>query len=323
MDYHRLDVAEEMSYNAVDSIVNPNDLVGRAIKRRTEGQVGIEPPWSKLSGCFAFRPGELVLIGGYSGHRKSSVANQMALHAVDQGYKVGIASLELPAEYVFEQMTGMAAVVREPPEAFMRRFAEATQDRLYVLDHVDTISPMDALKAIIAFRKFLGCDLILVDCLMMVNVGDDLEAEKQFTQKLAAIAKSFNVCIVLVHHMRKSQGKEGEKIVPGKADFIGSSHMINVASSVLIVWTDKELLYAKNSGYEYDESKPDLKIVVAKQRYHEFEGVVGLYTHNNSRVLCNSRARMYRPFNLETHHVETTNGPGVVIPISDGSLAGA
>ena len=85
MDYHNLDVAEAMATSAVDRIADPIHLVDRALKRRSEGHVGIKPPWSKLAGNFAFRPGELVLFGGYSGHGKSTVINQMALHAVDQG----------------------------------------------------------------------------------------------------------------------------------------------------------------------------------------------------------------------------------------------
>ena len=317
MDYHNLDVAEAMATSAVDRIADPIHLVDRALKRRSEGHVGIKPPWSKLAGNFAFRPGELVLFGGYSGHGKSTVINQMALHAVDQGYRVGMASLELPAEYLLEQFTEMAATVPEPPESFMTEFAYQLQDRMYIFDHVDSIAPMDALKMIIAMRKYLGCDLIVLDCLFMVNMGDELEQEKLFSQKLAAIAKAFDVCIVVVHHLRKPQGREGEKQLPGKMDFIGSSHLVNVSSSVVLVWADKELQQAKDSGFEYDPTKPDVKLIVAKQRYYPWEGIVGLYRHKSCRLLCNNSQRMYRPFTLKEK--KDANGEDTVFRGNDFS----
>ena len=36
--------------------------------------------------------------------------------------------------------------------------------------------------------------------------------------KLAATARDYEIAIVVVHHMRKSQGPEGEKRVPNKHD---------------------------------------------------------------------------------------------------------
>ena len=85
----------------------------------------------------------------------------------------------------------------------------------------------------------------------------------------------------------------------GKMDFIGSSHLVNVSSSVVLIWADKELEYARNSGFEYDPTKPDVKLIVAKQRYYPWEGIVGLYRHKSCRLLCNNSQRMYRPFTLK------------------------
>ena len=48
------------------------------------------------------------------------------------------------------------------------------------------------------------------------------------------------MAIVVVHHMRKSQGPEGEKRVPGRESFIGSSHLVNAAAAVLILWQNDE-----------------------------------------------------------------------------------
>ena len=143
-----------------------------------------------------------------------------------------------------------------------------------------------------------------------------MDLEKKFTAQIAAIAKAFNCCIVLVHHMRKPHGGEGEKKVPTKHDFLGSSRIVNVASSVLILWDNKEKGYLRNMGMEVDDDEPDAKLVVAKQRYSPFEGPTGLYRHDTARVLCNNRQRQYRPIEIRQdnkeafEHGHNTSGRG-------------
>jgi replicative DNA helicase len=294
-----LDVVEELSFASLDRITAPGDLVDRAMERREGANSGIPMPWSKLDNLFRLRPGELVLLGGYSGHGKSAVANQLALHAADKGYKVGIASLELPAEYVFDQMAGVAGCVKEPHEHWMRRFGYWANDKIFFYDKVDSISPNEALQMIIGLRKFHGCDLIVLDALMMVaGMGDDLEAEKLFTQRLAEVCKAFDVCVLLVAHMRKPSGGEGEMKTPNKFDFLGSSNILNVASSAILIHDNKEKAYAKSNGFEVDDSVGDTRFIVAKQRYAPYEGVTHLYKHESCRALCNNKQRMYRPIDI-------------------------
>ena len=294
-----LDVAEELSFASLDRITAPGDLVDRALERREAASLGIPMPWSKLENLFRLRPGELVLLGGYSGHGKSAVANQLALHAAANGYKVGIASLELPAEYVFDQMAGVAGCVQDPHEHWMRRFGYWANDKIFFYDKVDAITPNEALQMIIGLRKFHGCDLIVLDALMMVaGMGDDLEAEKLFTQRLAEVCKAFDVCVLLVAHLRKPSGGDGENKTPSKFDFLGSSNILNVASSAVLIHDNKEKAYARSQGHEVDDTVGDTRFIVAKQRYAAYEGVTHLFKHDRCRALCNNRQRQYRPIDI-------------------------
>ena len=297
-DFSNLKVHEELSDRSVDNVAFPRELVSRAMKSREKAAEGIQPPWSKLSGNFALRPGELVLAGGPSGHGKSAMINQWALHASATGHRTGIISLELPAEFCFDQLAGFSATNDKPPESYLREFAEWMDDRLYLYDKVDVMQPNECLQAVIGMRKFFGCELIVIDCLFMVSLADDLEAERAFSQSLAAIAKSFNVCIVLIHHFRKTQGRDGEEKLGTKNDFIGSSHLVNVASSVVIIFEDKKLTAARREGEDPDPTKPDVLLSIAKQRYHRYEGVTGYWIHNKVRLLCNSMTRQYRPIEI-------------------------
>ena len=297
-DFSNLKVHEELSDRSVDNVAFPRELVTRAMRAREKATEGIQPPWSKLSGNFALRPGELVLAGGPSGHGKSAMINQWALHAAATGHRTGIISLELPAEFCFDQLAGFSATNDKPPESYLREFAEWMDDKLYLYDKVDVMQPHECLQAAIGMRKFFGCELIVIDCLFMVSLADDLEAERSFSQSLAAIAKSFGVCIVLIHHFRKGQGRDGEEKLGTKNDFIGSSHLVNVASSVIIIFEHKKLTAQRREGEDPDPAAPDVLISIAKQRYHRYEGVTGYYLHKKVRLLCNSMTRQYRPIEI-------------------------
>ena len=64
-----------------------------------------------------------------------------------------------------------------------------------------------------------------------VDTGGELEHEKRFMQQLAVTARDYEIGIVVVHHMRKSQGRVARR-VPNKHDFIGGSHLTNAAAAV-------------------------------------------------------------------------------------------
>jgi replicative DNA helicase len=303
-NFTNLDYAEEMSHAALNTLTAPGDLVDRALVMKDRETSGIAMPWSKLSGLFTLRAGELVLLGGGSGHGKSAVANQIALHAVTQKkpngeyYRAAIASLELPAEYVFHQMAQTAGTVKEPTEHWMRRVGHYLNDKMVFVDRVDSMSPLEALQTAIGLRKFYGTDLLVLDGLMMIGLGDELEAQKIFTQKLAEVAKAFDMCIVLIAHMRKPSGVEKANRMPSAHDFLGSSNILNVASSALLVHRDMELMYQINNGEQVDPHEPHTRLIVAKQRYAPYMGVTTYWQHDMCRALCNSFSKQYKPIDI-------------------------
>jgi twinkle protein len=290
---------EMLTALGLNKFLDPSNLVDKAIDRRNNPIEGIDAPWSKLSGLFEIPRQGVTLIGGYSGHQKSTLTNQWALHAAAQGHKVCIASLELTTDYLFEFMAGQSACLSEVPEAYLRRFGQWADDRLFIVDHHDVMNPLEVIQLIKDAKALLGADLFVLDCLFQVDTGGELEQEKKFMQQLAVTARDYEIGIVVVHHMRKSQGPEGEKRVPNKHDFIGSSHLTNAAAAVLILWENKAKSAARNNGDEVDDDDPDFILSVAKNRFGPYEGAIGLYKHDKARLLCNSRARQYKPIIME------------------------
>lgn len=311
IDFRNINVNEELSAGEAGSMLGPSDLVERVAQRRSSKDNGIRLPWSKLDGLFLLRPGEMVLIGGYSGHFKSTITSQIGLSAILQGFTVGVASLELMAEDLIDHYSSIAATRDEPPIPFVNDFASWASGKLHIYDRVDAIRPDEAIQMVIAFAKYKSCDLVVLDALMMMGVCDDLEREREFTQTLAAVAKKFGICVLLVHHVRKPMGEQGEQKIPGKYDFIGSSHLANISSSIVIIWHDKKkaakarLIEQGIQVDDFDDDKADLVIKVAKQRHAKYEGAIGLWQAKNCRAFCSTKQRLIRPVDLSRSPTST------------------
>jgi len=295
VDFRDIDINAELAVAEDSEIVVPADHFQRLVDFRNRRRVGIEMPWEKLSGRFRIYHGQLVMLGGYSGHYKTTISTQIALSAMKQGYKVGIASLELELPELMEQFLSIASGREQPPEAWSRKCFEWTTDKLWIYDKVDGIQPDEAIQMIIAFHKYRGCDLVILDALMMTGVCQDAKTEQDFSQTVAAVAKRFGVAVLMLHHMRKPQGPEGEAKIPGKYDFIGSSHLVNIAHSLLIGWHNKKKANDYNNGLQVDDSEPDYVVSVAKQRSEPYEGKVGLWQSRQSRAFCSTSQRKLQP----------------------------
>jgi len=304
-----IDELEMLTQLGLNKFVDPSSLVEKVIDRRNNPLKGIEAPWSKLHNLFEIPRQGVTLIGGYSGHQKSTMTNQWALHAAASGHKVCLASLELTSDYLFDFLAGQSACKQNMHEEYLHRFGRWLDDKLYIVDHADVMSPEEAIQLIIDSKRMLGCDLFVLDCLMQIDLGGELENEKRFMAKLGAVSREYDLAIVVVHHMRKPQGPEGEKKVPGREAFIGSSHLVNAAAGVVILWQDAAKAAARHNGEEVDDDRPDFVLSVAKNRFAPFQGTVGLYQHNEARLLCNSRARQYKPINLTEEACQSERHP--------------
>lgn len=295
VDFRDIDINAELAVAEDSEIIVPSDHFQRLIDFRQRRLTGIEMPWSKLAGRFRIYHGQLVMLGGYSGHFKTTISTQIALSAITQGYKVGIASLELEFPELMEQFLSIASGREQPPEDYSRNVFDYLTGKLFVYDKVDGIQPDEAIQMIIAFHKFRGCDLVILDALMMTGVCQDAKTEQDFSQTVAACAKRFGIAVLMLHHMRKPNGPEGEMKIPGKYDFIGSSHLVNIAHSLLIGWHNKKKAADMNNQMPYDDSEPDYVISVAKQRSQPYEGKVGLWQHKKSRAFCSDSRRLLEP----------------------------
>lgn len=301
-DFKNIDIQEELADMEAPDMRSAGDLLERTLDRRDELDEGIDLPWSKMHGYFWLRKGELVLLGGYTGHFKSTITSQIGCYAMRHGSKVGVCSLELKAEDVIEQFAEISSTTHRPSVRYMENWCAWADDKLVVYDRLDAIEPHDAIRMAIKFAQ-LGCDLVILDCLMMMGVCDDLEREREFVQTLVRVAKKFGVTVLLVHHMKKPQGQDGEHSSPGKYMFNGTSHISNTPDSIVIVWHDKQqaALRAKVEDMgvpdqAYDPDRRDMLFTVHKQRNGKYEGSIALWQAKKSRAFVARQDRKIHAF---------------------------
>ena len=252
--------ADSSRHAIMDRLVNPRQFTG------------FKAPWAKAEDKLRFREGELSVMGGYNGHRKSTLASQIAL-GVAQEAPVGICSLEEPLDDVGTRFIRQAACTDSPTIDYADDFVTWTDERIAIWDRLDTVAPAVALAAVYHMIAVIGCRFVILDSLMMCDVCDDIERERRFVASLTALAKLHNAHIMLIHHMRKPQD---ESRVPGKYDLLGAGHISNMASTILVSWEDKDLREKREFG-EGEVDKPDHLFIVAKQRYGAFEGAISLW----------------------------------------------
>ena len=287
-DFSNVDIQEELAPIEGTEFVTWAD-VSKAVRHRRANPIKtIKTPFQKMAGEFEYSVGGYHLIGGYSGHGKSTYALQCLLYAA-QDHKVAIASLEMTPDSIGELTYSLASGVQRCDEIYEEKIDAWLEDRVMFYDRIDSIAPDEAIQAIIHAAK-CGCTLILLDCLFMIEgVCQDPEKEAAFTKTLAVVGKKFNVAILLVHHMRKPAGDESH--VPSKSGFIGSSHMVNASLSCSILWRDFEVIEARQRGIgNVDESVPDVKLKIDKNRFFPSHATYALYEHK-SRALCESSVR--------------------------------
>ena len=192
--------------NGLWDIADPSDLLGKIAERRERGDDGIKPPVSKLEGLFSLPLRGITIFGAYSGTGKSTFAAQWGLHAASQGRNVAIMSLEMPADFTLELLSEQSACKAEPHLPYVERFAEWANGKIYLHNSTSVISPEAVLNFIRVSKTMLGCDLIIIDPLMMTGMANEVEAERDFITRLSSMARDYEVAILLVHHLRKPPG---------------------------------------------------------------------------------------------------------------------
>ena len=302
------DDEEWLRDNGLWDIADPTERYDKIVERRERGDDGIPAPISKLHGLFTLPLRAVSILGAYSGTGKSTFACQWALSAAASGRNVAIMSLEMPADFTLELLAEQSACIASPHLEYVQSFSHWANGKIYLHNSTSVISPDAVLTFVRVAKTMLGCDMIVIDPLMMTGMANEVEAERDFITRLSSMARDYEVAILLVHHLRKPpSGGLGEKTRPDKSSFLGSTHLTGAAGAVITLFACPDKREARSNGDPPDDdSGADYYVSILKSRFSAWHGSVGLYQHNEARLLCNSRARMYKPVNLKEDEWSST-----------------
>lgn len=304
-DFSKKALQEAMAAASEKTLVSFSDKREKIIKHMKTGRelTGYTLPWPKTFNHIRMRPGELSVFCGFSGHGKSTTANQILLWAArygDQtnpnceGATVGMCSFEMPMEDIFECMSYQTAGLNtgKPSEEWIDKLLHWSERKFVMVDTLGKIPAMRVLGSVVALIKS-GCNIISVDSLMFCGgVTHDLEAEESFCQALCGIARAYQVHIMLIHHSRK-----GDESSPPTKDMVkGTGGITDMASTVYMFWADKYRMRLVRKRDEfgrdltekeqaYIDKKCSHILSVQKQRFGRFEDNLALWSHPSRQYL--------------------------------------
>lgn len=254
-------------------VQSPNDFLEKILDRLAGNMlhVGDCLPWAKTWDKFRFREGELTIWAGVNGNGKSLVMGQCALFFQSP---VVIASMEMLPEATMARMVRQATGTPNPTEDYVQHVVKELEGHIWLFNQVGTVRE----KALFGMIKYCARELkvkhIMIDSLVKCGLGvDDYNSQKNFVDKLTALAKEEKVHIHLVVHMRKLAS---ERDTPDKHSIKGAGEISDLADNVIIV--SRNTIDADNNS-----TSPTGFLRIAKHRHGEWEGNWGFWFHEASQ----------------------------------------
>ena len=251
--------------------------------------LGYDAPWEKTKDKILFRPDELSVWTGINGHGKSQFLGQIILHAMKQGARVCIASLELKPRRLLMRLTRQVGAIADPTPDYIRAIHEWYENKLWLFDLVGTAKSKRLLEVFLYARQRYGIDVFVIDSFMKLDIAeDDYKAQKALVEQLCDFKNQKNCHIHIVVHPRKGAD---ESQPPGKLDNKGTGAISDLADNCFTVWRNKEKEHLKQkqasgvglTSKEQDKLKnSDCLWTCDKQRNGDWEGKFGFWFHSLS-----------------------------------------
>lgn len=248
------------------------------IYQRLQGcNYGERLPWESSFDKFTLRPQEVSIFAGCNGGGKSLLTGQIASWAARKS-KILIASLEMPLGSTAARMVRQCSGASEPSRKFADRWADWTDERIWVYDQTRSVNTERIVAMIHFAAEGLGVNHVIIDNLSKCGIDQHKEgfkSQQKFVDDLGWVAKTLNIHIILVHHMRKPDDMRHRA---NKYDVKGSGAITDLADNVVLV--DRNTLKEdkkRTKSPKYDENEADTYLTVAKQRHGEWEGVIPLW----------------------------------------------
>lgn len=274
--------------------------------------LGIKPPFQKALGKIQFRPSELSIWRGFSGHGKSQFLGQILLSTLQQGRRFCVASMELkPRDFLYKLTIQVSAGETHPSELYVRQMAAWLGENLCIFECTGT-ARADRLLAVFEYvHKRYGVDQFLIDSFMKLDIAeDDYKGQKQFLDKICDFKNKFNSHVHLIVHSRK---RMSEAEAPNKMDVKGSGSIIDLSDNSFVIWRNKikeAAIDKQNNGVLLSEKeteelrKSDTFWGCDKQRNGDWEGMLGFWFNKQSFQFLEYESELPKKYLVEDKNKE-------------------
>ena len=229
-----------------DNIKGDKFLSLKDIKNRDRAQiVTIQSGFTRFDKhIIGFNKGEISLWSGKNGSAKSTIINQVAINAINKGFKGLIFSGELPdykiKNWLFLQCAGRQYATQSQyydnsywvkPDV-SQKIENWIDGKLWVYNNKYGNNFEQLMIDIIDFVQKYGIDFIILDNLMAIDLltleGDKFEKQTRFINRLCQVARDENIHLHIVAHPRKNTG------FLRKDDISGTADLTNAVDNVFI-----------------------------------------------------------------------------------------
>jgi len=257
-------------------------------------------PWAKGRDRFRIRMGELTILAGENFHGKSEGVGHILVDCKSQGAKICGASLEYPPQKWIANLAVQASGIdpKESSKDYAEKVVSWTEENLWSFNASGTAKGQKVLEIFLYAHKRYGIDLFVIDNLAKCGFDeDDYNGQKKFIDNLSDFARDFNVHVILVHHLNKSE--EGKART--KAAVKGTGAITDMSHNVIIWWRNRNKERELEATKKEDVSdsllnKPDALMIVEKQKEGGDTPKIGLFFDKKSRQFLefkNARPKQY------------------------------
>jgi len=219
-------------------------------------------PFDPHGRALRFFPGGFTIWSGHPGAGKTTLLRQLACHLLHAKQAVFVCSLEESPMDVFLRHACVALGTANPSEDGLQWCIDVWSEKLKLWNYRPASGDARHQKILAAIRVLArehGVQHAIIDSLMCMDVpSTDWEAQRLFTQSLAATAELSGCHLHLVAHPRKPVQGNAEADI---GDVAGSADLGRKADNVLFVKR------ASNEASVTTAGRTPMLVSVRKQRY--------------------------------------------------------
>jgi twinkle protein len=229
----------------------------------------------------------------------------MSLAAQDE--KVCLASFEMKPQVTLQRMIRQYAETNPFSHEYQgdkglamltdiyKEFGGWTKKKMWLYDQQGTVKPDQVIAVGRYCAKELGVTHYFIDSLTKCVRGeDDYNGQKEFVDRLTALARDNGIHVHLVHHLKKLSDENAK---PGKFDAKGSGAIGDLVDNMMIVWRNKAKEDKRQAGLAQTPGDPDALLMCRKQRNGDDEPITKLwFDRDSTQFVAEEGARLlYMP----------------------------